>query len=35
MHPRPIDFIGAALLAIVLMTLVAVIVVGNIPAPEA
>jgi hypothetical protein len=35
MRPRPIDFIGAALLAIVLVTLVVVIVVGNIPTPEA
>jgi hypothetical protein len=35
MNPRPIDFIGAALLAFVLFALVAIIFVGNIPAPEA
>lgn len=35
MKPRPIDFIGAAVLAIVLIGLVALIFVGNIPAPEA
>ena len=35
MNPRPIDFIGAALLAIVLIGLVALLVIGNIPAPEA
>jgi hypothetical protein len=34
MHPRPRDFIGAALLAIVLIGLVAVIVVASIPAPS-
>lgn len=35
MKPRPIDFIGAAVLAIVLIGLVAILVVGNIPVPEA
>jgi hypothetical protein len=35
MNPRPIDFIGAALLAIVLFGLVAIIVLGNIPVAEA
>jgi hypothetical protein len=35
MSPRPIDFIGAALLAIVLIGLVAIIVLGNIPPAEA
>ncbi len=35
MNPRPIDFIGAAVLAIVLIGLVALLVIGNIPAPEA
>ncbi|CAN5527752.1 hypothetical protein BH20CHL7_BH20CHL7_13920 [soil metagenome] len=35
MNPRPIDFIGAAILAFVLFGLVAIIFVGNIPAPEA
>lgn len=35
MKPRPSDFIGAAVLAIVLFTLVAVIVFGNLPAAEA
>lgn len=35
MNPRPIDFVGAALLAIVLLGLVAIIVVGNIPVAEA
>lgn len=35
MNPRPIDFIGAAVLALVLFALVAIIVVGNIPATEA
>jgi hypothetical protein len=34
-NPRPIDFIGAALLTIVLIGLVAIIVIGNIPVPEA
>jgi hypothetical protein len=35
MEPRPIDFIGAAVLAIVLIGLVAIIVLGNIPPAEA
>ena len=35
MKPRPIDFIGAAVLAAVLFGLVALIVFGNIPTPEA
>lgn len=35
MHPRPIDFIGAAVLTIVLLGLVAAIFFGNIPVPEA
>jgi hypothetical protein len=35
MSPRPTDFIGAALLAVVLLALVAIIVLGNIPAAEA
>jgi hypothetical protein len=35
MHPRPIDFIGAALLAAVLIALVVILVAGNLPAPEA
>jgi hypothetical protein len=35
MNPRPIDFVGAALLVIVLLGLVAIIVVGNIPVAEA
>jgi hypothetical protein len=35
MNPRPIDFIGAALLAIVLFGLVAIIVLGDIPVAEA
>jgi hypothetical protein len=35
MNPRPIDFIGAAVLALVLFALVAIIVVGNIPVAEA
>lgn len=34
MHPRPIDFIGAAVLTVVLLALVAVMFFGNIPAPE-
>jgi len=34
MHPRPRDFIGAALLAVVLIGLVAVIVVASIPPPS-
>ena len=32
MNPRPVDFIGAALLALVLIALVVVLFVGNIPA---
>lgn len=35
MNPRPVDFIGAAVLALVLFALVAIIVVGNIPTTEA
>ena len=35
MNPRPRDFIGAAVLAIVLFALVAILVIGNIPAAEA
>lgn len=35
MNPRPIDFVGAILLAIVLFGLVALIVAGNIPVAEA
>lgn len=35
MDPRPIDFISAAVLALVLFGLVAIFFVGNIPAPEA
>ncbi len=35
MPPRPIDLIGAALLAVVLIGLVIVIVSGNIPVAEA
>ena len=35
MNPRPIDFIGAALLTIVLFGLVALVVLGNIPTVEA
>jgi len=35
MDPRPIDIIGAAVLAIVLFGLVAIIFVGSIPAPDA
>jgi len=34
MNPRPIDFIGAAVLALVLVSLVAILVIGNIPAAE-
>jgi hypothetical protein len=34
MNPRPIDFIGAAVLAIVLFGLVAFIVLGNISVAE-
>ena len=35
MKPRPSDIIGAAVLTIVLFTLVAVLVFGNIPAEGA
>jgi hypothetical protein len=35
MKPRAIDFIGAAILALVLFGLVAVIVFGNMPGAEA
>lgn len=35
MHPRPIDIIGAVVLALVLFALVAVIVFGNLPPGEA
>jgi hypothetical protein len=35
MHPRPIDFVGAAVLTVVLLALVAVIVFGNLPVHEA
>lgn len=35
MDPRPRDVIGAALLAMVLFALVAIIVIGSIPTPEA
>jgi hypothetical protein len=35
MDPRPTDFVGAVLLAIVLFALVAVIVIGNIPSATA
>jgi hypothetical protein len=35
MNPRPIDFVGAALLAIVLFGLVAIIVFTSIPGAEA
>jgi uncharacterized membrane protein len=34
MEPRPIDFIGAALLTIVLVSLVVILFVGAIPAAE-
>jgi hypothetical protein len=33
--PRPIDFAGAAILAIVLLALVAIIVIGSIPIADA
>jgi hypothetical protein len=33
MHPRPSDFIGAAMLTIVLVALVAILVAGNVPPP--
>ena len=35
MHPRPIDFVGAAVLTVVLLALVAVIVFSSLPVPEA
>jgi hypothetical protein len=35
MKPRPIDFIGAAILTVVLFGLVALIVFGNMPPAEA
>lgn len=35
MEPRPIDFIGAALLTLVLVSLVVILFVGAIPNPEA
>lgn len=35
MQPRPVDFIGAAILAVVLFGLVAIIVFGNMPPAEA
>lgn len=35
MEPRPIDFIGAALLTLVLVSLVVILFVGAIPSPEA
>lgn len=35
MHPRPIDFAGAAILALVLFGLVAAIVLGSLPGAEA
>jgi hypothetical protein len=35
MDPRPIDFIGAAVLTVVLVALVVVLLVNNIPAVEA
>lgn len=35
MDPRPIDFIGAAVLAFVLIGLVVILFVGNIPVPGA
>jgi|APIni6443716594_1056825.scaffolds.fasta_scaffold1543451_1 uncharacterized membrane protein len=35
MEPRPIDFIGAALLALVLVSLVVILFVGAIPPAEA
>lgn len=34
MHPRPIDFIGAAILAAVLIALVVILVGGNLPPAE-
>lgn len=35
MDPRPIDFIGAAVLTLVLVSLVVILVVGAIPPVEA
>ncbi len=35
MNPRAIDFIGAAVLALVLVSLVALLVLGNLPAAGA
>lgn len=35
MKPRPSDVIGAAVLALVLFSLVAILVFGNLPAAEA
>jgi hypothetical protein len=35
MHPRASDFLGAAILAIVLVALVAILVAGNVPPPPA
>jgi len=35
MRPRPIDFIGAAILTIALIGLVALIVIGSLPVAEA
>jgi hypothetical protein len=35
MNPRPVDFIGAAILTVVLIGLVAIIVLGAIPVAEA
>lgn len=35
MEPRPIDFIGAAILALVLVSLVVILFVGAIPPAEA
>ena len=35
MPPRPIDFIGAAVLAVVLIGLVVFLVAGNLPIAEA
>jgi hypothetical protein len=34
MPPRPIDFVGAAILTLVLFALVAVLFIGNIPVHE-
>ena len=35
MKPRTSDFVGAAVLTIVLVALVAILLIGNIPPPEA